>query len=247
MENPTPPKKLLFGRDLEGPYNKTVIPRNPESSAPKYKKKKAKKAEVKKEIRFAEDEGIESGTLIDNMNVPKDPEPVRTGGNRGVRGKPTKGVIPPESSAAKPLIGRSNRNAPQRTEQARLLETGSAGEYWKHALGTEHLDESTKTVVVSGQAGMFTDLGATRDGKSVGGFCTNCDTPMAGPEAAIPLPRKSPGGIVRYAQSAKGKPGSYTTPRDDTLCAGCAPQQQAVTPAGQQALSEKFNVQRPRG
>jgi hypothetical protein len=234
-------------KKFEGEYTKTEIPTPAPREKPDSKKKKGKKAEVKKTIRFAEDGGIESGLLTENMSIPRDPEPSRTGGNRGVRGTPEKGTLPPESSAAKPLIGRSNRNASARQAQADILATGTADEYWKHAIGTERLDESTKTVAVSGAAGMFTDLGATRGGKSVGGFCTNCDTPMQGTEAATPLPRKSPGGITRFAQSASGRQGSYGTPRDDTLCPTCAPVASSVTSSGQQALAEKFNVQRPRG
>jgi hypothetical protein len=240
-ERKTPVKKF------EGEPTRTVIPRKAESAKPDSKKKKAKKAEVKKTIRFAEDGGIESGLLTENMSVPKDPEPTRTGGNRGVTGTPERGELPPESSAAKPLIGRSNRNAPARQAQADILATGTADEYWKHAIGTERLDKSTNTVVVDKAAGMFTDLGATRDGKPAGGFCTNCDTSIPGPEAAIPLPRKGPGGITRFAQSASGRQGSYGTPSEDTLCATCTPVASSVTSSGQQALAEKFNVQRPRG
>ena len=239
-------------KKFEGEYTRTELPK---AEKPERKPvpeltdaEKSKRFQVRKQIKFSEDGGLESGLDIANMNVPKDPEPTRTAGNRGVRGKPTKGVIPMESSAAKPLIGRSNRNATQRNEQARILEEGTADEYWKHAIGTETLHGKNKEhIKIEGAAGQFTDLGATRGGQSVGGFCTNCKAPVADVEAAIPLPRKGPGGITRYAQSAKGHSASLMTPRDDSHCATCAPQKQAITAAGQQALSEKFNVQRPRG
>ena len=121
-ERKTPVKKF------EGEPTRTVIPRKAESSKPDSKKKKQAKPEVKKDIRFAEDGGLESGTLVSNMNVPKDPEHSRTGGNRGVTGTPESGTIPPESSGAKPLIGRSNRNAAVRDAQRNILETGTANE-----------------------------------------------------------------------------------------------------------------------
>jgi hypothetical protein len=233
MEETAKPKKLLFGRDIEGPYNRIEIPttrpvirRGPTKTEATDDQKRYRAA---KNERFAgeigsDPENPEAGHLFKSTRANRvDPEPERTlTGNRVVTGKGGGRHRPLESV-------RSQRKA---------VDSGDAAAYWSSV----------------GKWGASSDIGGA-EGK--GGFCTNCDSAISDIEAATPKenkPRYVPvyGGPGKPARQqlvgrGSGKVEFEASTRDDTLCPTCAPVASAVTSSGQHAISEQFRVQRPRG
>ena len=227
MEEAAKPKKLLFGRDIEGPYNRIefptkrpVIRRGPTRTRDLTGDERGYRYE--KKDRFAgeidsDPENPEAGRLFKSTRANRiDPEPNRTlTGVRNPMGRPA-GVY----------------------EQRRAAETGDAAAYWSSVA----------------KRGASSDIEAKNN---VGGFCTNCDAAIPDVEAAIPKenkPRYVPvyGGPGKPARQqlvgrGSGKVEFEAPTRDDTLCATCTPVASAVTSSGQQAIAEQFMVRRARG
>lgn len=206
----------------------------------------------------------EEGRQVADMEISPDPEPRRT--HTGT----------PEE----PLRGRSRKTSGARQAQESALRSGNANAYWESVLGkpAEPAPAAAErgrgrpkkaTSEEGGAAGAFTDLGVTNDsGQDVGGFCTGCDKPIPGPEAAIRVterkfipvfngagkpPRMVPaplnGGEVKFAQSRTAERGSIggalMRPKDSTLCDTCEPIAKTITPEGQASYRDQTNVQRP--
>jgi hypothetical protein len=233
MEEAAKPKKLLFGRDIEGPYNRIEIPasrpvirRGPTKTEATDDQKRYRAA---KNERFAgeigsDPENPEAGHLLKSTRANRvDPEPERTlTGKRVVTGKGGGRHRPLESV-------RSQRKA---------VDSGDAAAYWSSV----------------GKWGASSDIGGA-EGK--GGFCTNCDSVIPDVEAAVPRPQKArtvpvydgPGKPPRQQLVGRGS-GKVTfeePSRDDTLCATCTPVASSLTSSGQQDIAEQFMVRRARG
>lgn len=239
MEEAAEPKKLLFGRDIEGPYNRIELPasrpvikRGPSKAKPtddlkRYRSAKnerfAGKIHSKEEIEAGADP--ESGHLFKStMQNRRDPEgndpQVNSRGGRTLTGK--RSTTKPPASV---------------TEQKKAAEAGDVAAYW---------DSVAKR-------GASSDLGAKN---GVGGFCTNCDAAIPDIEAAIPKENKpryvpvynGPGKPPRQQLVGRNTKTTFKEPtRDDTLCATCTPVASSLTSSGQQDIAEQFMVRRARG
>lgn len=214
------PAKRFMGpyKRIELPTSRPVIRRGPNRLAATDDQKRYRDA---KNERFAGEIGSEdpeAGRLFKSTSANRvDPEPNRT------------------------LTGQ--RNAMGRPagvyEQRRAAEAGDSAAYWDSVA----------------HRGAASDLGAKNN---VGGFCTNCDAGIPDVQAATPKPAKAkfvpvyagPGKPPRMQPVSRGvdrRVDFESSTRDDTLCASCSPVSGSVTSSGQQGLSERFNVQRPRG
>jgi hypothetical protein len=200
---------------------------------------------VTKELKFkgTGPDDPEADTFVGDIHVP-DPEPERT--RTATADEPTKG-----RAKFKPSKAESTQKA--------ALEKGSASDYWLSTIGKEskpkEASETTGRTTTGPQRkydvvpqGAVSDLGVKNEaGKDVGGFCTNCDKPIPGVQAATPVgQRRSSTGhmITVFAESNKGHDRGIFKPRDDTLCAECTPMSQTLTAEGANKLAEKFNVSR---
>jgi hypothetical protein len=231
MEETDKPKKLLFGRDIEGPYNRIefptkrpVIRRGPtrtrdltgDERGYRYEKKDRFAGKINSEEAIAEGADPESGQLFKStMGNRVDPEPDRTRNNvRNPMGRPA-GVY----------------------EQRRAAEAGNAAAYWSSVA----------------KRGAASDISAKN---GVGGFCTNCDAAIPDIEAAVPKENKpryvpvyaGPGKPPRQQLVGRSTKTTFEEPsRDDTLCATCTPVASSLTSSGQQDIAEQFMVRRARG
>jgi len=240
MEEAAKPKKLLFGRDIEGPYNRIEIPttrpvirRGPtrtrdltkDERGYRYEKKDRFAGKINSEEAIAEGADPESGRLFKStMGNRRDPEgndpQVNARGGRTLTGK--RSTTKPPSSV---------------TEQRKAAEAGDVAAYWGSVA----------------KRGASSDLGAKN---GVGGFCTNCDAAIPDIEAAVPKENKpryvpvygGPGKPPRQQLVGRNTKVTFEEPtRDDTLCATCTPVASSLTSSGQQDLAEQFMVRRARG
>jgi hypothetical protein len=173
---------------------------------------------VARHRRATKFEGLKPGDPhLTAQGLEKDPE-----AEHSVDAARLGGAVPEAPKEGRQRAEREGAAGSPRGQQRHILATGTADEYWKHV--AKH--------------SAFFGLNATRDGKPVSGFCTNCDNPIFRSDVE-PLIEDKSGKSINTT-----RPGALTTPIDDSLCDTCQPHAGVVTPAGQAALAEKFNVQR---
>lgn len=214
------PAKRLIGpyNRIELPTSRPVISRGPSRLAATDDQKRYRAAKNERFAGTIGSEDPEAGHLFKSTSANRvDPEPNRT--------------LTGQRSSTKPPAALS--------EQRKASEAGDAAAYWDSVA----------------HRGASSDLGAKNN---VGGFCTNCDAGIPDVQAATPKPAKAkfvpvyagPGKPPRMQPVSRGvdrRVDFESSTRDDTLCASCSPVSGSVTSSGQQGLSERFNVQRPRG
>lgn len=225
MAEAAEPKKLLFGRDIEGPYNRTELPtsrpvikRGPSKAEPTDDLKRYRSA---KNERFAgeigsDPENPEAGHLFKSTRANrKDPEPERTLTGKRSTTKPPAAV----------------------TEQKKAAEAGDAAAYWSSVA----------------KRGASSDLGAKNSvgGFCINCDAEIPDVEAAFPKENKPryVPvYNGPGKPPRQHLVGRNTKTTFEEPsRDDTLCATCTPVASSLTSSGQQDIAEQFMVRRARG
>jgi hypothetical protein len=223
MEEAAKPKKLLFGRDIEGPYNRIEIPttrpvirRGPskvESTDDQQRYRSAKNERFAGEIGS---EDPEAGRLFKSTSANRvDPEPNRTlTGQRNAMGRPA-GMY----------------------EQRRAAESGNAAAYWS---SVAKRGASSDIEAKSGVGGFCTNCdSAIPDIEAA--------TPKENKPRYVPV-YGGPGKPPRQQLVGRNTNTTFEEPtRDDTLCATCTPVASSLTSSGQQDIAEQFMVRRARG